>query len=293
MDQPIEFVMNKTPFCVAPGYDLDELRATMTARCFHQVPVIDEDQRIVDLVVIDDLLKQGAKHDNWVVLMAGGLGKRLLPLTKTMPKPLVKVGGKPVLENILEELVNQGFQHFYISVNYMGDQIKSHFGDGNDWGVEILYLDEDQALGTAGALSLIDEIPDQPMIVMNADLVTEVNFSKMLEFHQQNGAICTMGVREYDFQVQFGVVEIENGVISSINEKPVHRFLVNGGIYVLEPEVIKSISKGTSLDMPMLFDRWITEGKKCSAFPIHEFWLDIGHIDDLHRAEEKFKSIDE
>lgn len=287
MDQLVETVMNRTPFYVMPGYDQDELKATMTARRYHQVPVIDKDRHIVDLVVIDDILKEGQKHDNWVVLMAGGLGKRLRPITETMPKPLVKVGGKPVLENILEKFVNQGFEHFYISVNYMGDQIKAHFGDGNDWGVEILYLDEDQALGTAGALSLINDVPKQSMIVMNADLVTEINFSKMLDFHRQHGAIGTMGVRAYDFQVEYGVVEIEDGAISAINEKPVHKFMVNAGIYVLEPETLKDIPCGARIDMPTLFNTWATEGKSCAAFPIHEHWLDIGRLEDLERAIRK------
>lgn len=292
MDQPVETVMNRTPFYVSPGYNQDELKATMTARRYHQVPVIDNDRHIVDLVVIDDLIKGGSRHDNWVVLMAGGLGTRLRPLTNITPKPLVEIGGKPLLESILENLVAQGFERFYIAVNYKGSMIKEHFGDGDNWGVEIRYLDEKEALGTAGALSLIEEAVDKPMIVMNADLMTDVNFSKMLDFHSEHASMGTMGVREYDFQVQFGVVEIKDGTISSINEKPIHRFLVNGGIYVLQPEAIRSIPKNTPVDMPALFESWIAEGKTCAAFPIHEYWLDVGRIEDLKRAEERSRNND-
>lgn len=290
MDQPVDTVMNQTPYCVEEGYDDVELKATMVARRKHQVPVIDKKGCVIDLVVLDDLFRSGnVKHENWVVLMAGGLGKRLRPLTENMPKPLVKVGGKPVLENIIVKFIQQGFYRFYISVNYKADQIKDHFGDGSGLNVEIRYLDEDMPLGTAGALSLIDDVSEHPFIVMNADLVTEVDFSKMLDFHNQQGAIGTMGVREYDFQVEFGVVEIENSNISAINEKPVHKFLVNAGIYVLESETLENIPKGKRIDMPTLFNEWATEGKNCTAFPIHEHWLDIGRIEDLERAQQKAK----
>jgi len=221
--------------------------------------------------------------------MAGGLGKRLRPLTENIPKPLIEVGGKPILETILEKFVDQGFQRFYISVNYKRDLIKDHFGSGKKWDVEIRYLDENEALGTAGALSLIPETPDKPIIVMNGDLMTDVDFGMMMDFHDDHRAMGTMGVRKYDFQVQFGVVQIENGSISSVNEKPVQKFLVNAGIYVLAPETLKDIPKGQQIDMPTLFNNWTISGKTCAAFPIHEYWLDVGRVEDLEIAEQKAK----
>ena len=285
LDQPASRVMNETPFSVTPDYDLENLKATMIARRLHQVPVVDQSGRVIDLVVMDDLVKGSQTQDNWVVLMAGGLGKRLHPLTESTPKPLIEVAGKPLLEIILENFINQGFERFYISVNYKGEQIKQHFGDGGKWDAEIRYLDEDQPLGTAGALSLIPETPKKPLIVMNGDLVTDIDFTNVLDFHKDQQAVGTMGVRAFDFQVDFGVVEIENDRISAINEKPVHKFLVNAGIYALEPEVLAEVKRGTVVDMPSLFEDWLRQGRKCAAFPIHEYWLDVGRIEDLEKAK--------
>jgi dTDP-glucose pyrophosphorylase len=293
MEAAISTVMNQSPYWVSPDYDLKKVKATMTARHYRQVPVLDHDRQVVDLIVIDDLLKSGAKHDNWVVLMAGGQGTRLRPLTENTPKPLIEVGGKPILETILESFVNQGFSKFYISVNYRGEQIKARFGNGAAWNAVIRYLDEQAPLGTAGALSLIKDLPESPLIVMNADLVTDVDFSKMLDFHQDHDSFATMAVREYDIQVQFGVVEIDDGVIRGINEKPVHRFLVNGGIYTLQPESLASIPHDMKMDMPTMFETWIAAGERCVAFPVHEYWLDVGRIEDLTFAEQKAKTTNE
>jgi len=287
MDEAVKKIMNTEPYCAQEHYDRDELLQAMMARRLYQVPVVDDDGCVMDLVIIDDLFKGGVDRKNWVVLMAGGLGTRLHPLTNTTPKPLIDVGGKPILERILESFVSKGFKRFYISVNYKSEMIKSYFADGEKWGVEIRYLEETEALGTAGALSLIPEIPSEPLIVMNGDLMTEVDFSKLLDFHVEHKAKCTMGVREYDFQVEFGVVEIENGVIARINEKPVHTFLVNAGIYTLEPSVVQDIPNGTVMDMPQLFDELIAKGAHACAFPIHEYWLDIGRTEDLDRARQK------
>lgn len=285
LDQKVALVMNKQPFSIAPGYDLAALKTTMLARRFHQVPVVDEERRVVDLIVLDDLVKGTRVRDNWVVLMAGGQGTRLHPLTETTPKPLIKVGDKPLLEIILENFVSQGFERFYISINYKGEQIKEYFGLGDKWNAEIRYLDEDHPLGTAGALSLIEKTPEHPFIVMNADLMTDVDFNKIVDFHVEQGAIGTMGVRSYDFQVEFGVVEIDSGWVSRINEKPVQKFLVNAGIYVLDPSALKDIPANTATDMPQLFDSWLKCEQKCAAFPIHEYWLDVGRIEDLERAK--------
>lgn len=292
MDQSVTKAMNPNPFSVAPEFDLESMKVLMARRGIHQVPVVDTENRVIDLIIIDDLIKQGAPRDNWVILMAGGQGMRLRPLTEATPKPLVEVGGKPVLESILEKFISQGFTNFYISVNYLGEQIKDRFRDGRQWNAKICYIDERMPLGTAGALGLIDETPGCPVIVMNADLVTNIDFTKMLDFHHEQGALATMAVREYDLQVQFGVVNVDDSAIVSIDEKPVHRFLVNAGIYVLEPEALNCISKNTAMDMPTLFDHWINEGRACAAFPIHEYWLDIGRMEDLSRANHKALGVD-
>ncbi|UTW51613.1 nucleotidyltransferase family protein [bacterium SCSIO 12827] len=289
LEQPVVHAMNSAPFRVDRDHDKSALKATMLARRLHQVPVTDSDGHVIDLIIIDDLVKSGQARENWVVLMAGGLGRRLHPLTENTPKPLIEVGGKPLLEGIVENFVSQGFSRFYISINYKGDQIRNHFGDGGKWNSEIRYLSENIPMGTAGALSLIDPPPETPLIVMNGDLLTEIDFNRALEFHDEQGATGTMGVRSYDFQVDFGVVDIDNGRISAINEKPVHKFFVNAGIYVLDPSALADIPRDTATDMPALFESWMAAGKNCAAFPIHEYWLDVGRIEDLERAREQKK----
>lgn len=285
LNQSVSTVMNATPFRVHRGYDLAAVRETMLARRIHQVPVVDNEGRVIDLVIFDELVKGRQARDNWVVLMAGGRGSRLHPLTENTPKPLLKVGEKPLLEIILEKFVNQGFDNFFISINYQGNQIKQHFASGEKWSVNIRYLEEDRALGTAGALSLLPKKPQSPFIVMNADLMTDIDFSRIIEFHYEQEAVGTMGVRAYDFQVDFGVVEIDDGRISQISEKPVHKFLVNAGIYVLDPIALSDIPDNTMIDMPTLFEKWIQADRRCAAFPIHEYWLDVGRVEDLERAK--------
>jgi len=290
MDSAIKNIMNDSPLFVAPDYDKNDLLATMKELKFQQVPVVLEDGKVVDLVTIDQLYdriySQEIERENWVVLMAGGLGTRLRPLTNKTPKPLIEISGKPLLENIVESFIAHGFKNFYLSVNYKADMIKDHFGDGEKWGINIRYLDEPEPLGTAGALSLIEETYNQPVVVMNGDVVSKVNIGEMLNYHISNNATATMGVREFEYQVPFGVVEIKNELISAINEKPIHQFLVNSGIYILQPDVMKNITPDAPLDMPSLFKSLMDEGSKCIAFPIHEYWIDVGRIEDVERANQ-------
>jgi NDP-sugar pyrophosphorylase family protein len=234
---------------------------------------------------------QPERRRNTVVVMAGGLGTRLDPLTKDLPKPLLKVGSKPILETILSNFRGYGFAEFFLSVNYKAEMVKSYFGDGTRWGIRIRYLEESVPLGTAGSLSLLPERPTLPLVVMNGDLVTQVNFQHMLDFHREHAAVATMGVREYDMQVPFGVVRLEESRIVAIEEKPVHRFFVNAGIYVLEPDALDYVPRGEYFDMTTLFERLAKEGMPTSAFPIREYWLDVGRPDDLERAQIEYGDI--
>ena len=290
METPGVKIMNPDPLVARPDTGRDGLLERMNREVLRQIPLLDENRRIVGLAHIREWTDPIQSRDNWVVLMAGGLGERLRPLTKETPKPLLSVGDKPLLQTILESFVEQNFSRFYISVNYQADAIKDHFGDGGKWNAEIRYLEEETRLGTAGALDLIPERPELPLLVMNGDLLTRVNFQDLLDYHRDQKAQATMCVREYDFQVPFGVVEIENHKIQGIDEKPVHRFFVNAGIYVLEPGLIDLISKGEYFDMTELFARAIEEGHKTLAFPIHEYWLDVGRIDDLDRANHDYQN---
>jgi dTDP-glucose pyrophosphorylase len=290
LDEPAERIMNPEPTVAGVDEGRDGILAVMHRKKLHHVPLVDGQGRVVGLETIDELIEADAR-ENWVVLMAGGLGSRLRPLTDDCPKPMLKVGNKPLLETILENFIEYGFRRFYLSVNYMADTVKSYFGDGSRWGVDIRYLQEDQKLGTAGALSLLPEKPAQPLLVMNGDVLTKVNFGHLLGFHTSHRASATMCVREYDFQVPYGVVRIDGHRITSIDEKPVQRFFVNAGIYVLEPEALDTIPADTYFDMPTLFEKLMERKKETVVFPIREYWLDIGHLADYDRANGEFTQV--
>jgi len=204
---------------------------------------------------------------------------------------MLKVGNKPLLETILANFIDYGFRHFYISVNYMADMVKDYFGDGSRFGVEIRYLHEDERLGTAGALSLLPERPVEPFFVMNGDLLTKVNFNQMLDFHGKQNAVATMGVREYDYQIPYGVVNVESLRIVGIEEKPIQRFFVNAGIYVLDPKALDLIQQNTFLDMPTLFNTLIERKDETVVFPVIEYWMDVGHLADYEKANGEYHSV--
>ncbi len=287
LQTPMSQIMNSKPTALPENTPRKEMLALMRQKVIHHLPLVDNENRIIGLVTLDELIGV-AEHPNWVVLMAGGLGERLYPLTNECPKPLLMVGGKPILENILENFVEQGFKQIYLSVNYKADMIRTHFGTGERWGVQVNYIQESTRLGTAGALSLLPEKPTTPVIVMNGDLLTRTNYDSLLKFHNAHGAVATMAVREYDFQVPYGVVCLEDMQISSIVEKPVQKFFVNAGIYVLSPEAFDYLPMETFFDMPNFFERLISAGKNTVAYPLREYWLDIGRLDEFERAQQEW-----
>lgn len=290
LEDSVQQVLNRTPTVAAQNEGKDQILALMRLKQVYQIPVIDGDGRVVGLEIVERILET-PRYDNCVILMAGGLGSRLKPLTDDTPKPLLKVGGKPILETILENFIHYGFTNFRISVNYKGELIENYFGDGSRWGARIEYLRESKKLGTAGALGLLTERPNLPVLVMNGDVLTKVNFQQLLEFHREHRALATMCVREYDFQVPYGVVTVDNHRILNIEEKPVQRFFVNAGIYVLEPEALDLIPEDTFFDMPTLFEKVVAQQKETAVFPIREYWLDIGRMDDFQRAEGEFGKV--
>lgn len=286
LDSTIAGVMNSHPTVANKGQSRRSILALMRNKTLFQMPVVDQHGVVVGLEELKTLL--GKPRNNWVLLMAGGLGARLRPLTDSCPKPMLHVGGKPILETILDNFIEQGFRRFYVSVNFMAEKIIEHFGDGSEWGVTIFYLRETDRLGTAGALSLIPEPPTEPILVMNGDLLTQVNFNHLLDFHNEHESVATMAVREYEFQVPYGVVNLDSPRILRIDEKPTHHFFINAGIYVLKPEVIDIVPKNTRFDMTTLFDQLLEQKKPTAAFPIQESWLDVGRIDDFERAHAEF-----
>ena len=287
LQQPVAEVMNPDPTVRLESTPREEMLALMRSTTIHHLPLVDDDGRVVGLVTLDDLIGP-AERPNWVVLMAGGLGTRLQPLTTEFPKSLLAVGGKPILETIVECFAEQGFKRVFLSVNFKADMIRSHFGAGDRWGVQVEYLEEPTGLGTVGSLSLLPERPTAPVVVMNGDLLTRTNFDNLLRFHDAHNAIGTMAVREYDFQVPYGVVRLEGERISAIEEKPVQRFFVNAGIYVLSPEALDHVPAHTRFDMPTLFERLIAAGEPTIAFPLREYWVDIGRLEEFERAQREW-----
>jgi dTDP-glucose pyrophosphorylase/predicted transcriptional regulator len=290
LDAHVSEVMNRQPVVASTNDSQAQILSVMRKTTLHSIPVLDGDRRVVNVAVLNELL-QLAERENAVVIMAGGLGSRLLPLTQDRPKPLLQVGSKPILETILDNCREQGFKTFYFAVNYMAEMIKDHFGDGSRWGVEIRYLEEQARLGTAGALSLLPERPEQTLLVMNGDVLTKVNIQNLLEFHSEQNAIATMGVRECDLRVPYGVVRLEGSRLCSIDEKPLHRFFVNAGIYALEPATLDLIPAGTYFDMTTLFEKLIGHTRGTAAFHIREYWIDIGRMNDLETARMDYSGI--
>jgi dTDP-glucose pyrophosphorylase/predicted transcriptional regulator len=291
MSTTVDQVMCAKPHVAQRGWSRERILAVMEASELLQLPVVDDEGRIVGLETLHGLLET-KRLNNAVFLMAGGFGKRLHPLTESCPKPLLKIGDKPILQQILESFISAGFHRFYISTHFLPEMVREHFGNGEQWGVSIQYTHEEHPLGTGGALGLLphEEI-NEPILMMNGDLLTTLNYRDLLDFHNSHEGIATMCVREYEYQVPYGVIQSEGHLIRSMHEKPVQRFFVNAGVYVLAPEMVKSVKRGTRVDMPALLEGAIATGNQVNMFPLHEYWLDIGRIEDFERARSEFGSV--
>lgn len=281
---PVAEIMFRTPTTAPPEADRETLLGLMQAKVLRQIPIVDECGRVMGLETMMDLLTRQVLP-NAVVLMAGGRGQRLRPLTDLCPKPLLRIGDKPILEIILENFVAQGFHKFFISVNYMADKVEEHFGDGSRFGVSVEYLREDQPLGTAGALKLLPDMGELPFLVMNGDLLTKVNFAHLLDFHTGQKASATMCVRPYTAQIPYGVVHVDDHTLVRIEEKPSQTVFVNAGIYALSPSALARIPDGEAYDMPTLFESLLRHGESALVFPVREYWIDIGRVGDYEQAQ--------
>lgn len=290
LDAAVSHVMRTGPTVVNVRDGREAALRLMRRNHVHQIPVVDDAGRVVGLEWLDDVLGL-ANRDTWVVLMAGGLGVRLRPLTEDLPKPMLPVGGRPLLESIIRNFAAQGYRRFFVSVNYRRDIVQQHFGDGSALDVQIEYLVEDRPLGTAGALSLLPERPSRPMIVMNGDLLTAMQFDTLIRFHEEHGGDATLCAREYTMQVPYGVVHVDGAHLTGIVEKPVHSHFVNAGIYALSPSALDLVPQDSPMDMPQLFQALLAGGRKATVFPVREYWIDIGRIDDLERARNEFDAV--
>lgn len=290
LSDSIEKIYFKNPTIANINDSRDAILRTMATKKILQIPLVDNNGVLVGLKNLDELVNRKNKS-NKVILMVGGLGTRLRPLTDDTPKPMLQVGNKPILQTIVEKFAEYGYCNIIMCVNYKSQIIQNYFGDGSMFGVNISYILEEQRMGTAGALSLLPEIPSEPFFVMNGDLLTNVNFEHLHDYHLANHAQATMCVREYDFQVPYGVVNIEENKILSIVEKPLHKFFVSAGIYMFDPKVIQDIPKGKFYDMPALFEHLISQKEPVLSFALHEYWLDIGRINDYEQANNEYDKI--
>ena len=285
LESPIQTILHYDALVVPPNLNREVVVQMMTANKIQQIPIVDEKMHVVGLHLWDQMNALTARS-NIMVIMAGGKGSRLHPQTDNCPKPLLPIAGKPILEHIIERAKVEGFSHFVLAIYHLGHMIEDHFGNGDALGVKIEYLREESPLGTAGALSLLNPLPEAAFVVTNGDVITDIRYGELLDFHIQHGATATMAVRVHEWQNPFGVVQTQGTKIIGYEEKPVSRSHINAGVYVIEPSAIQYLVKSVPCDMPTLFELLRKKEDKVVAYPIHERWLDVGRPDELQKATE-------
>lgn len=290
LNSPITSVIHRNALVVPPEMGREMVMQLMVANKIQQIPAVDEHHHVVGLHLWDEIATSPVRP-NLMVIMAGGMGTRLRPHTENCPKPLLPVAGKPMLEHIIEHAKLEGFSHFVLAIHYLGHMIEEHFGNGERLGVQIDYLRERSPLGTAGALGLLNPRPDASFVVTNGDVITDIHYGELLDFHLRHNAAATMAVRVHEWQHPFGVVQTQGIEIVGFDEKPVARTHINAGVYALEPDALNALAADTRCDMPTLFERLQEQSKRTVAYPMHEPWLDVGRPDDLERARSNHASI--
>jgi dTDP-glucose pyrophosphorylase len=283
INSPIASIVHRNPLVVPPELGRKTVMQLMGVNKIHQIPVVDEHHHVVDLHLWDEIATPPVRP-NLMIIMAGGTGTRLRPHTENCPKPLLPVAGRPMLEHIIERAKLEGFTHFVLAIHYLGHMIENHFGSGERVGVQIDYLREQAPLGTAGALGLLDPRPDAPFVVTNGDVITDIRYGELLDFHIRYDAVATMAVRVHEWQHPFGVVQTRGVEIVGFEEKPLARSHINAGVYALDPDALSVLSADDHCDMPALFERLQAKAKRTVAYPMHEPWLDVGRPDDLAAA---------
>lgn len=282
LDSNVDKIIREDALVVPDNLEKDLIQSLMNSNQIFQIPIINENQQIIGLHHWEEITKI-SKRENYMIVMAGGMGKRLMPHTEHCPKPLVEVAGKPMLEHIIDHAKIEGFEKFIFSVNYLGHMIEDYFGDGSQHGISIEYIKEEEPLGTAGSISLIEHKIDSPAVVTNGDIITDIRYGEILDFHCKQDAIATMAVKVYEQQNPFGVVETDGLEITSLKEKPITCNYINAGVYVISPNAVKELNKGSYCDMPDLFRKIIDLKKKTVVYPMHEPWVDVGRPDDLEK----------
>lgn len=285
LQSSIESVVFRNPLVAPESLQRNLVLQLMTVNKIHQIPIVNEDGHVLGLHLWDHLARP-IERKNTMVIMAGGRGMRMQPHTEDCPKPMLRVAGKPMLEHIIQRAQGEGFRDFIISVHYLAHMIEEHFLDGSHFDVRIRYLRESSPLGTAGALSLLESPPDRPLVVTNGDVMTDIRYGDLLDFHERHAGDATMAVRLHEWENPFGVVNMNGIQITGFHEKPVSRSHINAGVYVLSPAVFNLLTRDEHCDMPALFERAMLSGLQTIAYPMHEPWLDVGRPSDLDQANQ-------
>jgi len=288
LEEPSRSIANLDPITAEGRVSATDALRLMTERDINQLPVVDRDGVLTQFLLRRDLAQEN-RLDVSAVIMAGGFGKRLLPLTEQIPKPMLPIGDRPLLERTIEQLRRSGIQEVNLTTHYLPEHIVEHFGDGEAFGVRLSYSREDHPLGTAGGLRQGSR-PAGPFLVLNGDVLTGASFERMLHYHRENAAELTVGVRKYEVKVPFGVVESEDARVTGLQEKPALSFLINAGIYVLEPVVYDLIPEDTYFDMTDLIQKMLSDNRSVVSFPIIEYWLDVGRHEDYQQAQEDVRN---
>ena len=283
LDSPVSPHINRDCYYVLPNVPRAEVLDIMQANRFEQVPIVDEQGKVMGLHLLHDMLGN-VSRPNWAVVMAGGKGIRLRPLTENIPKPMIRVAGRPILERIILHLVSYGIRRIFLSVNHLAQVIEDYFEDGSKYGASIEYIREIDPLGSGGAISLLPEIPEQALLVMNGDLIIDTNFADMIDFHNRNDFYATMGVYAYFHQIPYGCVEVQDNRLTGLEEKPVLQKMVNAGIYVLSPQAVSAVPRNTCFPITTLFEEALKKNLLCGTFAIEKEWLDIGSPQQLRQA---------
>jgi len=286
MSEGIVSIINTDSLVVPLQVNRQTALQLMQANKIHQLPIVVDENSVVGLHFWGELLAP-PQRKNIMVIMAGGFGTRLRPHTDNCPKPMLLVGNKPILEHIIKRAINDGFHNFVLAIHYLGHMVEDYFGDGSKWNVKIDYLREESPLGTAGAISLMKPYPDNPFIVTNGDVLTDMSYGELLDFHTHHKASATMAVRDHEWQNPFGTVQTNGVDIIGFEEKPIIRNQVNAGIYAIDPEVLDSLNSGERCDMPELFNNLKNKSARTIVYPMHESWLDVGREDDYVSAQKK------
>ena len=290
VEKPVPRVMWSDALTAPVGTSREKIKELMNRYLVRNIPILDEAGCPCDIISLRDVVseKDGAQC---AVIMAGGEGRRLRPITEHIPKPMIEMNGKPILENIINSLSRSGIVNIFISLNYKADVIESYFKDGSDHNVKIGYLRENKKLGTAGALTLLPDVPSKPIVVINGDVITKANFLRLIEFHNQHRCVMTVAAIQYMLKIPYGVLNLSGQYLLGIKEKPKQKFLCNAGIYMINPEIVSIIPKNMEFDMIDLIREVVRRGLPVTTFPIHEYWIDVGEIDDLKKARDTLEEL--